>query len=141
MKKTILYKDISTGEVCTLEKCKQKYAEANNSDLPIDDYDMEMILHEQSWQLGGNVQQLNDVNDSILNWCNRYADVMEAERYLSQTERDDSVYEIYQMIQMCMVDDMYMHALPIYVETVMDFIEPERQALLYELINLTKGET
>ncbi len=90
--KTLLYKDSKTNEIKTFEILKNEYAEENNSDLPILDEDMQLIIFNNLVQNGGN---LILIKDDILAWCNDYSDYQEADRYLSPSERDENVYDLY----------------------------------------------
>lgn len=93
--KTLLYKDCSTEKILTFNEVKAAYMEANNSDLPIPDDDMQLIILENSVNIGGNISV---VKDAVLDWCNEYAEFNEADRYLSQSERDTSVRDIYECL-------------------------------------------
>ena len=53
--KTLLYKDSKTNEIKTFEILKNEYAEENNSDLPILDEDMQLIIFNNLVQNGGNL--------------------------------------------------------------------------------------
>lgn len=96
--KTELYEDITTNNLMTFEEVKQEYAKANNSDLPIDNDTMYLIIMESLYQNGGNIKLVNESEDEILKWCNDYSEYNEADRYLSQEERDESVRDIYECI-------------------------------------------
>lgn len=96
--KTELYEDITTNNLMTFEEVKQEYAKANNSDLPIDNDTMYLIIMESLYQNGGNIKLVNESEDEILKWCNDYSEYNEADRYLSQTERDESVRDTYECI-------------------------------------------
>lgn len=96
--KTELYEDITTNNLMTFEEVKQEYAKANNSDLPIDNDTMYLIIMENLYQNGGNIRLVNESEDKILKWCNDYSEYNEADRYLNQTERDESVRDIYECI-------------------------------------------
>lgn len=71
------------------------YAEKNHSNLPIDNETMQLIIHENLTQNGGN---LILIEDEILAWVNDYCEYMEADRYLSETEKLFSAKNIYECI-------------------------------------------
>lgn len=104
--RTELFDDVLTNKVMTFEEVKEVYAESNNSDLPIDDDTMYLIIMENLIQNGGNIRLMNESDDDILKWCNDYSEYNEADRYLSQTERDASVKDIYESIA-CKSDYLY----------------------------------
>lgn len=93
--KTMLYKDNDTGLIHTFSELKDLYAEHNNSDLPIDDDTMYLIIIENLVQNNGNLVRLDD---EILKWCNDFAEYNEADRYLTAEERELSVKTIYEWI-------------------------------------------
>lgn len=91
--RTRLYKDVENNNILVLSDVKDIYAEVNNSDLPIPDAEMELIiLTEMVTSKGGN---LAVINDEILEWCNDYSEYQEADRYLNQEEKALSVRNVY----------------------------------------------
>lgn len=92
MKRTELYKDITTGTIYTLQEMKGAYEVANNCELPIDDYGMKSIIYENLACIGGNIEI---INDKILDFCNDFSDFMEADRYMEQEEIDVCTKENY----------------------------------------------
>lgn len=124
--KTLLYEDTTTNELKTFEEVKASYVEENNSDLPIPDDDMQLIIMENLIQNGGNIRL---IDDDILKWCNDYSEYNEADRYLSQAECDEGVKDIYETIN-CKGD---------YLENIIDNITEdtdEEQELLKRLREL-----
>lgn len=97
MKRILLYQDITTGTINTLTEMKSQYEIENNCNLSISDDEMETILRDQLWSVGGNLLIIS-CNDPILAWCHEYATEMEAERYLSKTEIEYSIKECYEGI-------------------------------------------
>lgn len=95
MKRTELYKDASTDAIMTFEEVKDAYAKAKNSDLPIDDDTMYLIIMENLVQNGGNIILINENADSTLKWCNDYSEYKEADRFLSKEEKETSIKNIY----------------------------------------------
>lgn len=93
--KTLLYKDSTTDQIKIFAEVRNDYMEANNSDLPITDDVMQLIIFENLVQNGGNIIL---IEDEILEWCNDYAEYMEADRFLSQEERDQILKNIYESI-------------------------------------------
>lgn len=91
--RTLLYKD--NDKILTFAEVRENYMTANNSELPIPDDEMLLISFLMLKQNGGN---LILIQDKILSWCNDYSEYNEADRYLSQTERDSSVKDIYESI-------------------------------------------
>lgn len=85
---TILFKDLNDGKILVLNDIKERYAEKNDSDLPISDAEIIAIalLDKQNYKV---------INDDILNWCNDYSIFCEADRYLSYEELDLSIRNIY----------------------------------------------
>ena len=94
MKRTKLYKDITNGRICTFEELKQEYADANGCELPIDDESFLSIIYENLFCVGGSIEILHD-NDEVLNWCNDYAEVVEAGRVMCREEIEESTRDIY----------------------------------------------
>ena len=92
-----LYEDVTTGNLYTFSEMKQKYEVSNNCEIPVDDDTMIQIIHENVWSVGGNVLIICD-NDSVLKWCNDYAEFMEAEKHLTTEEIENSVRDIYYAI-------------------------------------------
>lgn len=90
--KTKLYKYVNSEEVKTFEEMREDYAKEVKADLPIPDDEMELILILRFQKNGGNVIL---IEDDILNWCNDFADMKEANRYLSAIEKNESVRDIY----------------------------------------------
>lgn len=97
MKRTKLYKDITTESIYTFAELKNGYETANDCEIEIDDDSMEQIIHENLWSCGGNIQVISD-NDKVLKWCNDYAERMEADRCMTAEEIDDSNRENYYII-------------------------------------------
>ena len=97
MKRTKLYKDITTESIFTFAELKNGYEVANDCEIEIDDDSMEQIIHENLWSCGGNIQVISD-NDEILKWCNDYAERMEADRVMTAEEIDDGNRENYYSI-------------------------------------------
>ena len=91
-----LYKDIKADNLYTFSEVKQEY-ESHNCEIPVDDDTMIQIINENVWSVGGNVLIICD-NDSVLAWCNDYADYMQAEKYLKTEEIENSVRDIYYAI-------------------------------------------
>lgn len=118
--KTYLYEDTSTNELKTFDEVKNIYLQSINADLPIDDVSMQLIIETELLKNGS----ITSVEDSILSWCNDYADENEADRYLSQEERDTDVKDIYECIS-CRGD---------YIEELKDNLLKREQTNL--LINL-----
>lgn len=87
-----LYKDITTGYVYTFTEVKQEYEASNNCEISVDDDTMIQIIHENVWSAGGNMEI---ICDPIIKWCNDYAEYMEADRYMTEEETEDSIKEIY----------------------------------------------
>ena len=92
-----LYQDITTGNLYTFSEVKQEYEASHNCEIPVDDDIMIQIIHENVWSVGGNVLIICD-NNSILKWCNDYAECMEAEKHLTTEEIENSVRDIYYAI-------------------------------------------
>jgi len=97
MVKTLLYKNNETGELYTFSEVKEQYATGNGSDLPIDDYSFMIIIFTTLLERHGGKLEL--INDDTLAWCNDYAEYQEADRFLSQEERDSSIKAIWTYIQ------------------------------------------
>ena len=76
-------------EIMVLDEVKEWYYEKNNSDIPIQDGVMELIIHTDL------SDEINVICDDLLNWCNDYAELTEAARYLSKTEMAASIKDIY----------------------------------------------
>lgn len=92
--KTELFKD-KDGKICTFSELREHYMVIHNSDLPIDDGTMQLLIYENLVQNGGDITL---IRDDALAWCNDYSEYNEADRYLSQEERDNSVKHIYECI-------------------------------------------
>lgn len=91
-----LFQDVNTNLLLTYTEIKNQYAEANNSDLPIDDDTMELIVFENLTQNGGDLVM---IEDDITSWIADYSIFMEADRYLNQEEKEFSVKNIYECIR------------------------------------------
>ena len=103
-----LYEDITTGNLYTFSEMKQEYEVSHNCEIPVDDDTMIQIIHENVWSVGGNVLIICD-NNSVLKWCNDYAEFMEAEKHLTTEEIENSVRDIYYAIfdkDMRMIDEI-----------------------------------
>lgn len=92
-----LYEDITTGNLYTFSEMKQEYEVSHNCEIPVDDDTMIQIIHENVWSVGGNVLIICD-NNSVLKWCNDYAEFMEAEKHMTTEEIENSVRDIYYAI-------------------------------------------
>ena len=126
MKKTNLYKDITTGDIYTLQEMKNAYAVANDCDLTIDDYGMEAIIYENLSCVGGNIEI---INDKILDFCNDFSDFMEADRYMEQEEIDVCTKENYHGI-ISGDDDI--------IESIFDNIEDYNEELTKKFYSILK---
>lgn len=89
-----LYKDITTGNIYTFTEVKQEYEVSHNCEISVDNDTMIQIIHENLWSAGGNMEIICD-NDPIIKWCNDYAEYMEADRYMTEEETENSIKEIY----------------------------------------------
>lgn len=101
--KTKLYRDTANGKLLTYEEVKEEYAAEVNAELPVDDDAFSIILAHRLVQNGGRYLL---IKDNILEWCNDYAEYKEAERFLSQQERNTSVRDIYESVS---VKDDYLY--------------------------------
>lgn len=126
MKKTNLYKDITTGDIYTLQEMKNAYAVANDCDLPIDDYDMESVIFKNLSCVGGNIEI---INDKILDFCNDFSDFMEADRGMEQEEIDVCTKENYYGI-IIGDDDI--------IESIFDNIEDYNEELTNRFYSILK---
>ena len=99
MRKTKLYKDITTDKIYTFAEVKNAYEIANDCEIEIDNDSMIQIINENVFSVGGNIQIITSYNDEVLAWCNDYAKHMEADRGMAQDEIDESVKELYTIIQ------------------------------------------
>lgn len=95
MHKTELFRYVGNDEIKTFKDIQDDYMEEVGADLPIPYDEMHLIIMLRLVQNGGNIVI---INDDILAWCNEFAEYNEAERYLSQNERDMSVRNIYENI-------------------------------------------
>lgn len=95
MVNTKLYRDTTNENLLTYEEVKDMYAEEVKAELPIDDDTFGFILMGMLLQNGGRYLL---IKDKILAWCNDYAEYKEAERFLSQQERNTSVRDIYESV-------------------------------------------
>lgn len=95
MKKTKLYKDITTETIYTFEELKNEYEISVNVEIEIDDDTMTQIINENLWSCGGNLMVISSENNEILNWCNDYSKRMEANRVMTTEEIDESIRELY----------------------------------------------
>lgn len=100
--KTLLFEKIDTkeediinqnNEIFTFDETKNYYAEQNDSDLPIPDDDMLLIVYTDL------SDTFKAIDDDIIKWCNEYSLLMDADRYLSQEEKDESNRDIYLAIK------------------------------------------
>ena len=92
-----LYKDITTGNLYTFSEVKQEYEASHNCELTVDDDTMIQIIHENLWFYGGDIAIISN-NNSVLKWCNDYAEFMEADRCMTTEEIENSVRDIYYAI-------------------------------------------
>lgn len=92
-----LYKDITTENLYTFSEVKQEYEASHNCELPVDDDTMIQIIHENLWFCGGDIAIISN-NNSVLKWCNDYAEFMEADRCMTTEEIENSVRDIYYAI-------------------------------------------
>lgn len=97
LKRTKLYRD-DTGEIFTFDDIKGKYSYHHKYEEEPTSEEVEEFIFENLAQNGGNIEVLTDENDEVLKWCNDYAEFMEADRHLSQGEKDESIKEIYYAI-------------------------------------------
>lgn len=97
MKKTILYKDITTEKIFTFSEIKNEYEIANDCEMKIDDATMNSIIYENLVCVGGNIEIISN-NDEVLKWCNDYCEYMNGDRVLSQEEKDNSLRDLYEAI-------------------------------------------
>lgn len=97
MKKTLLYKDITTEKIFTFSELKNEYEFANDCEMEIDDATMDSIIYENLACVGGNIEIISN-NDEILKWCNDYCEYMNGDRVLSQEEKDNSLRDLYEAI-------------------------------------------
>ena len=95
MHKTELFRYVGNDEIKTFKDIQDDYMEEVGAYLPIPYDEMHLIIMLRLVQNGGNIVI---INDDILAWCNEFAEYNEAERYLSQNERDMSVRNIYENI-------------------------------------------
>lgn len=95
MHKTELFRYVGNDEIKIFKDIQDDYMEEVGADLPIPYDEMHLIVMLRLVQNGGNIVI---INDDILAWCNEFAEYNEAERYLSQDERDMSVRNIYENI-------------------------------------------
>lgn len=93
--KTRLYKDITTNTIKTFAEIKNEYETLIEAELPIDNDTMQSIILENLCSIGGNIQIITSSNNKILEWCNDYAERVEADRVMSQEEIDESIKELY----------------------------------------------
>ena len=100
LKRTKLYRD-DTGEIFTFHEIKVEFTKLYNLEEESASEEVEEFIFENLVQNGGNIEVLTDENDEVLKWCNDYAKFMEADRHLSQGEKDKSVKEIYCMVNGC----------------------------------------
>lgn len=121
MKTELFQKD---GKVYTFEELRELYKEMHDSDLPIDDGTMQLLIYENLVQNGGTITL---IKDDVLLWCNDYSEYNEADRFLNQTERDDSVKHIYECI---LSKDSYLE------EVEKCLVDSDRQELLTRLQQL-----
>lgn len=104
MRVTRLYEDTTTNQIKTFDEVKEEYIIVNDSDLPISDDVMHMIILNELVQNGGNIRLIHEHNDELLKWVNDYGDLLEADRYFNQSERDMSARNLYLSIGMNDVD-------------------------------------
>ncbi len=71
-------------------QAKEWLVEKINAELPISDDELELMLLEE--------KELSVIDDEPHRWCLRYAQYMEADRYLSQEEKAMSIFNIYMAI-------------------------------------------
>ena len=90
--KTRLYKDNDTEMIYTFAELKEMIIEENEMDMiPTDDVILNDFIFEMLYQNGGTisilVKELDELND--------YAEKLEADRFLTQDERDESIKFLY----------------------------------------------
>lgn len=117
--RTKLYKYMDSEKIKTFEEMREDYAQEVGANLPIPDDEMELILILKFVKNGGNIIL---IEDEVLNWCNDYANVKEADRYLSKEERNNSVRDIY-----CNII-----AKGIFLDNLMEDLRIEKECELYE---------
>ena len=90
--KTELFRYVGSNDIKTFEQIQNDYMEENGSNLPIPYDEMHLIIMLRLVQNGGNIVI---INDDLLKWCNKYSDYNEADRFLSQEEKNSSIRDIY----------------------------------------------
>ena len=121
MHKTELFRYVGNDEIKIFKDIQDDYMEEVGANLPIPYDEMHLIIMLRLAQNGGNIVI---INDDILAWCNEFAEYNEAERYLSQDERDMSVRNIYENIS----------AKDCFVEHIKEcLVEPDGAELLARL--------
>lgn len=94
--KTNLYRDVDVEKIYTFFELKEIIIDTYEMDIePTDDVIINDFINPLLIQNGGSIQFLNNSNDDLLKEINKQSDDLEADRYLSQYERDMSVKEIY----------------------------------------------
>lgn len=89
--KTILYRDKWSQELLTFSEVKYRLEERFEAEIEIPASDIYEMVRD-------GIAGINELHDSILDWCNDYAELQEADRYLTQDERDESVKILYENI-------------------------------------------
>lgn len=94
--KTVLYIDTKDFSFKTFNMLKDEYEYKTEKD--VSDEEMLKIIESNRLFHGGD---LCIVDDNVLAWCNDHAEHVEADRYLSRVERDESILNIYLDICSC----------------------------------------
>lgn len=95
MKEIMIFRDLRNDIVKTYEEVCEDYKESVNADLPIPEDEMKRIIMLQLKKNGGHLEL---IQDNVMEWCNRFSNFNEVERYLSMTECETSVKTIYEGI-------------------------------------------
>lgn len=98
MKHILLFK--KGNSVITFTDAKEMYAEEHNSDLPIDDTDLMMILMQD------NRYQIIKDSDIYYKWCKEYVEAVDT-RGLTLEELEESVKCIYEYLTADTVDCIF----------------------------------
>lgn len=123
--KTLLYKETEKENIYTFAELKSEYEMENDCEIEVDNDSMLQIIRD--YIIKGKFKIICN-NDEVLKWCNDYAEYVEADRGMTQTEIDDSIREIYLAIKNGNDTNL--------IKSTMDNIEDE--VLMKRLQNLLK---
>lgn len=90
---TRLYQNVTTGEIMHFVRAKEWLGNEIRAELPITDDEAERMLLQSP--------EIATIDNEISKWYSRYAEFMEADRFLSEEEKAISMYNIYMAISEC----------------------------------------